>query len=328
MSSGGAARAKELRSLPALALVATLGLGAAACSSGGGSASGGPPAQTSSVRNQPAPTRVVDRKPGHTSWKVTFVDTSRRTVPKTGAALPSRTLVTTIYRPNGNGPFPLILFSHGSVGHPDKFTKLFSVWADAGFAVAAPAFPLTNGHATDPVSNLGDVVHQAPDISFVLDKILALDRQPGSRLFRAINEHRIGASGLSLGGVDTYLLVYSVCCRDSRITAVAVLDGARPNVPLDGHVPLLIAHSDTDPVIPYASALAAFKAAKGPAWLVTLHGASHASQWENDVTPYDHIAEQMTSDFWDATLNGNAPAFARLQRDATVSGLSSILVKR
>jgi dienelactone hydrolase len=249
-------------------------------------------------------------------------------VPAHGAPLPSRTLVTTIYRPNGSGPFPLILFSHGSAGHPDKFTKLFSVWADAGFAVAAPAFPLTNDHAPDPTSNLGDVVNQAPDISFVLDRVLALDKQPGSRLFGAIDEHKIGAAGLSLGGGDTYLLVYKPCCRDTRITSVAVLDGVHPNVPLDGHVPLLIAHSDTDPVIPYASAVAAFESAKAPVWFVTLHGASHASEWENDVTPYDHLAEQITTDFWDATLNGNAAAFTRLQRDAMGAGLSSIQVRR
>ena len=105
--------------------------------------------------------------------------------------------MTTIYRPNGAGPFPLIMFSHGLSGHPDKFTKLFSVWADAGFAIAAPAFPLTNDHVANSNSNVADVAQQPGDVSFVLDKVLALDRQPGSRLFHAIDEHRIGAGGLS-----------------------------------------------------------------------------------------------------------------------------------
>ena len=58
-----------------------------------------------------------------------------------------------------------------------------------------------------------------------------------------------------------------------------------------------------------------------------LHGASHASQWEDDITPFDDIAERTTIAFWDATLNGNAPAFTRLQQDATVPGLSSIVAK-
>jgi pimeloyl-ACP methyl ester carboxylesterase len=126
------------------------------------------------------------------------------------------------------------------------------------------------------------------------------------------------------------LLVYSECCRDRRIDAIEVLDGIPPNAPLDGHVPLLIAHSDTDPVIPYSTARAAFTAASPPAWFVTLHGAAHASQWEDDVTPYDHIAEQVTTDFWDATINRNRRqrAFTRLEHDATVPDLSSIEVKR
>jgi len=265
--------------------------------------------------------------PGHTSWIETFVDRSRRTVPTTGAPLPSRTLVTTIYRPNGTGPFPLILFSHGLDGHPEKFTKLFSAWADAGFAIAAPAFPLTNSHAADPNSNVGDVGQQPADVSFVLDNVLALAKQRGSRLFDAIDERRIGAGGLSLGGLTTYWLVYGKCCRDERIDAAAVLDGIRSEEQLDGHVPLLIAHSDTDPTLPYSSALEAFASARPPVWFVTLHGASHASQWEDDVTPYDHIAERITIDFWDATLNGDSQAFARLQHDATVPGLSSITAK-
>jgi dienelactone hydrolase len=235
--------------------------------------------------------------------------------------------VTTIYRPNGTGPFPLIVFSHGLDGHPAKFTKLFSAWADAGFAIAAPAFPLTNNHAANPNSNVGDVGQQPADVSFVLDNVLALARKPGSRLFHAIDEGRIGAGGLSLGGLTTYWLVYRACCRDQRIGAAAVLDGIRSDERIDGHVPLLIAHSDTDPTLPYSSALEAFNAASAPVWFVTLHGAAHASQWEDDITPFDHIAERITIDFWDATLNRNPQAFARLQRDATVPGLSSIVAK-
>ena len=316
---------RRLRRSPyAIAWFAAGMLVLSSCSSGGAKT-------TTSTRSSPAQTSTSTtapkRLPGHTSWIETFVDRSRRTVPATGAPLPSRTLATTIYRPNGAGPFPLIVFSHGLDGHPDKFTKLFSVWADAGFTVAAPAFPLTNNQVANTNANVADVEQQPADVSFVLDKVLAMDEQPGSRLFHAIDERRIGAGGLSLGGLTTYMLVYDKCCRDERIDAVAVLDSLPPSAPIDGHVPLLIAHSDTDPAIAYSSARDAFTAARGPAWLVTLHGASHASQWENAITQFDHIAERITTDFWDATLNGNSRAFDRLQRDATVPGLSSMDAK-
>jgi dienelactone hydrolase len=318
------ARNRSLR-LVVAALLPAVAVLLGGCSSGGANVA-------ASAHNPPSPpsastTTAPRLLPGHTSWIETFVDRSRRTVPTAGTPLPLRTLVTTIYRPNGAGPFPLIVFSHGLDGHPEKFTKLFSAWADAGFAIAAPAFPLTNSHAPDPNSNVGDVARQPADVSFVLDNVLALDEQPGSRLFHAIDERRIGAGGLSLGGLTTYMLVYGQCCRDQRIDAAAVLDGIRPDVVIDGHVPLLIAHSDTDPTLPYSSALETFAAARAPAWFVTLHGASHATQWEDTVTPYDHVAERITIDFWDATLNADARAFARLQHDATVPGLSSIVAK-
>jgi dienelactone hydrolase len=261
---------------------------------------------------------------GHTTWTETFVDTSRPTVPVAGPAAPSRTLETAIYRPDGWGRFPLIVFAHGIVGHPEKFTKLFSAWADAGFVVAAPAFPLTNSHAANPLGNAGDAVNQPADMSFVLDQVLAMNRRPGSRLFHAIDEREIGAGGLSLGGFTTYLLVYGECCRDNRIRAAEVLDGIEPGAVVDGHVPLYIGHADTDPLLPYAGARTTYDRAPSPVWLVTLHGASHASEWEDTVTPYDRIAEETTTDFWKATLDHRRHAFERLERDATVAGLSSI----
>jgi dienelactone hydrolase len=212
--------------------------------------------------------------------------------------------VTAIYRPTRKGRFPVIVFSHGVSGHPEKFTKLFAAWASAGYVIAAPAFPRTNSHVA---VDLGDLPNQTGDVSFVLDRVLDLATNRESRLFRAIKRRRVGAAGLSLGGITTYNVVYSDCCRDARITAAIVLDTVRPGVVVDGHVPFLIAHSDTDPLLPYAGARQAFEEAEPPVWLHTFFGASHASQWEDDVTPYDQIAEQVTLDFWDATLKKKRP---------------------
>jgi hypothetical protein len=64
--------------------------------------------------------------------------------------------------------------------------------------------------------------------------------------------------------------------------------------------------------------------------MVTLHGADHYTQWADDPTgaPYHALAEHLTTDFWDATLKGKEAALIRLQRDATVNGLSSIESRR
>jgi dienelactone hydrolase len=260
-----------------------------------------------------------------TTWEETFVDTSRSTRLPSGITEPQRTLVTAIYRPARKGRFPLIVFSHGFAGHPDKFTKLFAAWAEAGYVVAAPAFPLTNDHG---VLDLSDLTNQPGDVSFVLGEVLALAKRREHPLFRAIKRRRIGTAGLSLGGLTTYNVVYGDCCRDERVIAAMVLNGIRPGVVVDGHVPLLIAHSDTDPVLSYAAARQSFDEAEPPVWFHTFYGASHASQWEDDVTAYDDVAEQVTLDFWDATLKKKRRAFARLERDATVPDLSSIEAKR
>lgn len=268
----------------------------------------------------------------------TFLDTTRST-PASGS-LPSvatRTLETTIYVPDHRGKRPLIIFAHGMSGHPDKFTKLLGAWARAGYVVAAPAFPLTNDKVADDARAAGDVANQPEDLSFVLDSVLDLARDRKSDLYRRIDQKKIGVGGLSLGGATTYGAVFTECCGDDRFVAAAVLDGlvlpvgddqANGSPRLDGRVPLLIVHSDTDPALPYELATATFAEATPPVWFVTLHGASHASQFEDDVTDYDAIAERITTDFWDATLKGKTKAFQRLDRDGTVAGLSSIEVKQ
>ncbi len=270
------------------------------------------------------------------TWKQTFVDESRST--EAGSAtpeLPTRTLVTNIYRPAGKGPWPLIVFSHGLDGHPDKFTELNRAWAAAGYVVAAPAFPLTNNMVPGDNDNSAGVAEQPADVTFLISQLLQENQAKGSRLHRAIDPERIGAGGLSLGGATTYGVTFNECCADTRVKAAEVLDGIILRVgdgtgktQLDGHVPLLIVHSDTDPALPYATAQAAYAQANAPVWFVTLHGASHASQFENDPTPYDQIGIDVTTDFWNATLKGQKRAFAKLERDATVDGLSSVEARR
>lgn len=319
-------------------VVFTLAL--AACGGGGGAESSATTiaAVTTSATVAPATTTTTPGPEGppyrvETSHE-TFVDRSRPT--PAGAETPAaeaRTLVTTIHRPVGGGPFPLVVFAHGLSGHPDKFDELLTAWAEAGYVVAAPAFPLTNSEVPASSANAGDVANQDEDISFVIGEVLRLAADPASALHGAVDPDRIGAAGLSLGGATTYNVAFSACCRDQRLRAAAVLNGlvietdGEP-VALDGHIPLLIAHSDTDPALPYQVAVDAYERAAPPVWLVTLTGAGHAAQWEDDPTPWDEVGERLTTAFWDATLGGDPAAFERLEREATVEGLSAIVSRR
>ena len=81
----------------------------------------------------------------------TFVDRSRQTpaVPVARvAAAPTRTLVTTIWVPDGRGPFPLVVFAHGYGANPQIYGP---PWLDTGNAGAATTNPASaQGRTTGP----------------------------------------------------------------------------------------------------------------------------------------------------------------------------------
>ena len=84
-----------------------------------------------------------------------LVDTTRPTAATTGVpAATSRSLPTTVYLPPTTAPAPLIVLAHGASGAPEKFTDLATYWAEHGYVVAVPRFPLTNDQVPQPV--LGD----------------------------------------------------------------------------------------------------------------------------------------------------------------------------
>jgi dienelactone hydrolase len=272
------------------------------------------------VSDEPAPT-VTTTPPVPTRTAVEhltldLVDASRPT--EAGAGLPHRDdrhLVTDVYLPAGTGPFPFIAFSHGLNGHPRKFTQLLGHWADAGYAVAAPTFPLSNDEVPGEAT-WTDVANQPGDISFVVDQVLAANEDPQSPLFGAIDPQHIGVAGLSLGGATTYGVAFNDCCRDDRPIAAMVLDGARLAVGgafrMDSGLPLLIIHADEDYALPYTEAADAYADAVAPKWFITLHGLAHAEPFEDTPHPTDDLVVASTIAFWDRYLRGDRSAEERL----------------
>jgi dienelactone hydrolase len=237
-----------------------------------------------------------------------------------------RTLVTTIHYPvDAPAPVPLIAFSHGRNGHPRKFSQLFATWAEAGYVVAAPAFPLTNDEAPgDPV--IGDVVNQPADVRLVIDEMLALNDDPDDALFGAIDPEHIGAAGLSIGGWTTYGVTYHPCCRDDRIDAAIAMsaliggfDGGQYDI---SGVPLLIIYGTSDPIA--AGSPEVYVRAEPPKYLVTIIGGTHAAPFEDDPAPADETVRVVTTDFWDAYLSERPGALDDLVAAAPVAGLTEL----
>jgi fermentation-respiration switch protein FrsA (DUF1100 family) len=259
----------------------------------------------------------------------TFVDESRPTDDPSGVrAAPTRTLVTDIYVPDGEGPFPLVVHAHGFNGNPGKFVQLFTRWAEAGYVVVAPRFPMTNDIDAG-TGVLGDYVNQPADVSFVIDEVLALVDGDHPVLGGRVDESRIGLSGHSLGGATAYGLVFHDCCRDDRIDAVTLMS----TLPLpfgdsdfhfDDGSPVLLLQLTGDPIVPYDEAVQTYEAASRPKYLVTLEDTGHFEPYEDFPSDHDELVGSVTTVFWDAYLRDRRDAPDELVATAEGANLTSI----
>ncbi|SDC39601.1 Alpha/beta hydrolase family protein [Geodermatophilus telluris] len=271
--------------------------------------SASPPAGTSTtaaaVDTHPVDTRTLE-----------LTDTSRATDPtpgEPGDEVAGRDLPTTVWYPtDGEGPYPVVVFSHGITSGPAAYDDLLSGWASAGFVVAAPTFPLTNADV-DPVYT--DVLNQPADVSFVLTQVLALDTTAGDVLEGRLDPSAVAAAGHSGGAVTTIGLL-NTCCADERITAAVVLAGtltgfgasfAQPGVPT------LFEHGTADDTIPVADGRAAFEAAPAPKAFLGLREATHSSPYGKPEDPSFATVLATTTDFLRSTLSGDADAARALQ---------------
>ncbi len=243
----------------------------------------------------------------------TFVDTSRPTKaspPFSGSS--ERRLDTWIWYPTdeegdapvadapprADGPWPLVVYSHGTYGQPDNATHLVWHLVRHGYVVAAPAFPLTSrvSHAGLPAADISDTGSQPGDVSFLIDSLVA-----HPRLSPLIDAERIGATGISLGGITTYFASFGHPTRDPRIKASApIAPGDPPYASLgfglgfDGVVPapvstpalLLVGDADIFEATTGGSA-AAYARLQAPKYQVMIRGAPHGWFGDRDHVPPD-----------------------------------------
>ena len=279
----------------------------------------GAPDTTEAVLSAPFPTQTVEQS---------FVDASRPT-PATASSpeVASRTIATTIVYPQAPGPFPLIVLNHGLTGMPSKLSRISTAWAAAGYVVAMPAFPLTNGSVIDASANVGDVVNQPGDVSFVIDSVLALNGDDSSPLFGRVDAEHIGVAGHSLGSATTYAVALNSCCLDERIDAIVIMAGfvfiAADN-DYSRALPVMILHGDADPVLNISLDQGVYDQLAGPKWFVTLFGGMHSTGFEDYNTPHDAVVDRATTDFWNAYLSDRHGATDALRVDAVVAGLSTL----
>jgi dienelactone hydrolase len=225
-----------------------------------------------------------------------------------GADRPLRTMV---WSPVGSGRFPLVLFSHGLHGTPEGYQNVAKRIAGAGFVVAAPAYPYTNGNSTAFTS--ADMPNQPADASQVITDVLKSD------LGAHIDSAKIAAAGHSAGGYTTAGML-SGKTRDSRLRAGIVIAGGQMNGNFTGSAAtVLFVHGDKDPTVPYTTGRNAYGKVPWSKAFLTLLGGDHGSYLWNSGAAADATTKTML-DFLRWTLYGDAVARGRLKSDGTVAG--------
>ena len=123
------------------------------------------------------------------------------------------------------GPFPLVIYSHGTFGSADNAMHLVEHLVRHGYIVAAPDYPLSSSAAFTHIkfADISDVGQQTRDIRFIIDHLLA-DPVFGP----AIDPAKIGTTGHSLGAVTSYFTSFGTQTRDPRIAATALIAGGDP----------------------------------------------------------------------------------------------------
>ncbi len=263
---------------------------------------------------------------------LTFVDHRRPTVDPSGTRrAPTRTLVTQVYLPSGRGRYPLVVMAHGNAGNPGKLSQLLTAWAQAGYVVAAPTFPLTNDLSDQPTV-IPDYLQQPGDVSFVISRVLAQARRRGTPLFGHVDPGHIGIAGHSLGGATVYGVGFNSCCLDRRVDAVIAMDAVK--LPFGDHTfdfgrgtPLLLIHIKGDPVVSFSFSQDVYDAAAPPKYLMTLTQGIHFEPYENAPSPHDQAVMAATTTFWNAYLKGRIADRRRVIRAGTEPGLSSVVAK-
>jgi fermentation-respiration switch protein FrsA (DUF1100 family) len=226
-----------------------------------------------------------------------------------------RALATTVYYPEGTGRFPLVLFSHGLGGRPEDYAPLLRQWAAAGFVVAAPAYPHTSGGARD--YDVLDVVNQPADASYVIGKVLALDKRSGDRFFGRLATDRVAAAGHSAGGITTVGMF--TLARDPRLDAGIVLSGNALGAGTGfrgSPAPMLFVHGKRDQTISYASGKAAYDAVPWPKAMLSFPEGDHGETLLRDGGASFEVLADATTEFLRYALYGDPAAKTRIEKAA------------
>ncbi len=260
-----------------------------------------------------------------------LVDPSRPTVSHGTLVSPDRALTTQVWYPKGlSAPRPLVVFAHGFQVGLDPYRRACNAWAERGFVVVAPMFPLTDQAVAGTELDEADIANQPADVRFVITQVLAASQSSGTPLSGLVDPARIAVVGHSDGAETALLVGYGSNERDPRVGAVVAdaanpLDVQPPTAKIRGPAPLLIILGDKDRSVPIQNGLRLTDQLRVPGWLLVLHGADHLSPIAGP-SPWTPVLDRTTADFLTGALAGASGLGPTLQTDVarTPSSLTAL----
>jgi predicted dienelactone hydrolase len=143
-----------------------------------------------------------------------------------------------IYYPDGTGPFPVIIFSHGALASKDCYAELGRYWASFGYVSIHPshgdsvADSRFRGTLLQAISDPYSWENRPKDISFIIDDFSEIEKLVPQLNGRLDGRH-IGVGGHSFGAYTAELIGGTTITmpgrdrpqsfRDPRVKAVLML---------------------------------------------------------------------------------------------------------
>jgi len=226
-----------------------------------------------------------------------------------------------------SGPLPVIVFGPGFMQCGGPYARLLRASASAGYVVAVVNFPRSDCLTAVPTES--DLVNQPADMSQVITAMLALSAASRGPLHGLLSRREIAVAGQSDGGDTVAAIGAGACCADHRVTAVAVLSGARwPDFPgaffVRRPAPMLFTQGSADMVnLPGCSAALYHADPARARYYLDLFGADHTGPYWG-TNRFERVVARVTLAFFDRYVLGQAAAGPAMRRHGDVRGTAAL----